>query len=108
MKLGRDARAFLFIQLASFQGYYLVLSVTELEFRFALINVQPKQNSPVSDLVLQDIGWLDVQKIHGSDIITVKERLGGLGAEGGQPPRSARTGSLGGFGPFDIGLGVDR
>ncbi|KAL5506965.1 RGR1 [Sanghuangporus vaninii] len=106
-KLGRDARAFLFIQLANFRGYYLVLSVTELEFRFALISVQPMQNSAISDLVIHDIGWLDVQKIHGSDVI-VKERFGGFGSGGHQPPRSARTGSLGGFGPFDIGLGVDR
>ena len=106
-KLGREARAMLFIQLASYQGYYLVLLVTELEFRFALISVQEMQNSPTNDLILQDIGWLDVQRLHGSDI-AIKGQFNHLGAEGQQPPKATGTGSLGGFGPFDINLGVDR
>lgn len=103
-KLGREARAYLFIQLANFQGYFLVLLVTEVEFRFALISVQELESSPTSDLVLQDIGWLDVQRIHGNEVV-VKEQLD---PEGPQPPKPTGTGSLGGFGPFNINLGVDR
>lgn len=106
-KLGREARAMLFIQLANFRGYYLVLLVTELEFRFALISVQDMQNSPTNDLVLQDIGWLDVQRLHENDVI-VRERFGQLGSENHQPPKVTGTSSLGGFGPFNINLGVDR
>ncbi|EJD03366.1 MED14-domain-containing protein [Fomitiporia mediterranea MF3/22] len=106
-KLGREARSMLFVQLANFQGYYLVLLVTEVEFRFALISVQQKQNSPTSDLVLQDIGWLDVQRIHGSDAV-VREQFGQLGSGSHEPPKVTGTSSLGGFGPFDITLGFDR
>ena len=66
------------------------------------------QNSPTSDLVVQDIGWFDVQRIHGSDVLVVKERFGGLETEGQGTSKTVGAGALGGFDPFDINLEFDR
>lgn len=72
-KFGPDVRTHLFIQLANFHRHYLVLLVTEQEFRFALISVQILQNSPTGSMVMEDIGWLDVQRIHSGGLITAAD-----------------------------------
>ncbi|KAI5116984.1 hypothetical protein M0805_001593 [Coniferiporia weirii] len=104
-KFGMDIRAYLFIRLASCDGHYMVLLVTELEFRFALISVRALPESPTGNLIINDIGWLDVQRIHDGDIL-VKERTEHLGPDGHH--LSNPGGSLGSFGSFDLSLGVDR
>ncbi|KAH8119598.1 MED14-domain-containing protein [Phellopilus nigrolimitatus] len=101
-KFGPDVRTFLFIRLASFRSHYLVLLVTELEFRFVLISVQVLAGNPTRNLFMEDIGWLDVQRIHGGDIVVTEQ----LGPESRKVPRT--SGPLGGFGHYDIKLGTDR
>lgn len=101
-KFGPDIRALLFIQLASFRKNYLVILVTELEFRFALVSLGDIPDSPTYGLMIEDIGWLNVQRIHGDEIIVqTKENLDQN--QGGLP-----RGPLGGFGQFDLKLGADR
>lgn len=101
-KFGPDIRALLYIQLASFRRNYLVILVTELEFRFALVSLGDIPDNPTYSLMIEDIGWLDVQRIHGDDVL-VRAREN---AAGGQT--SQRGGSLGGYGRFDLKSGTDR
>lgn len=68
-KFGNSLRGALYIQLASFPSHYLVLVLTEEEFRFALISVTVLTETPHANLIMGDIGWLDVNRIHGGDII---------------------------------------
>ena len=74
-KFGQDVRTHLFIQLANYSQHYLVLLVTEQEFRFALISVQIMQDSPTGNMIMQDIGWLDVQRIHSGGLITAADLI---------------------------------
>ncbi|EIM79913.1 MED14-domain-containing protein [Stereum hirsutum FP-91666 SS1] len=62
-KLGPTARSLLFIQLTPFPNHYLVLVVTDDDFRYALINVTIVPDSMYQSLVMEDIGWLDVARI---------------------------------------------
>lgn len=74
-KLGPSARNMLYIQLATFPQHYLVLVVTDEKFRYALISVKERRDSMYAELIMEDIGWLDVQRIHGEDFV-VKHRSG--------------------------------
>lgn len=68
-KFGPDVRALLFVQLASFPNHYLVIVVTTTEFRFALISVKVLADSPQGNMIMDDIGWLNLQRIHSSDFV---------------------------------------
>ncbi|KAH9924917.1 MED14-domain-containing protein [Fomitopsis serialis] len=68
-KLGRMARGMLYIELAKFPDHFLVLVVTDEDWRYALISVEVLQNTPCHDMVMKDIGWLDVRRIHGEEIV---------------------------------------
>lgn len=68
-KLGPTARGMLYIELAKFPDHFLVLVVTDDDWRFALISVETIQDTPCHDLVMKDIGWLDVRRIHGEEIV---------------------------------------
>ena len=59
----------LYIELAKFPDHFLVLVVTDDDWRFALISVEMMQDTPCHDLVMKDIGWLDVRRIHGEEIV---------------------------------------
>ena len=74
-KLGPTTRGSLFIQLATFPYHYLVLVITDEEFRYALISVKERRDSMYTELIMEDIGWLDVKRIHGDDAV-VKHRSG--------------------------------
>ena len=100
-KFGPDVRALLYVQLASCWRNYLVILVTE-EFRFALVSLGDIPDNPTFSLMIEDIEWLDVQRIHGDDVL-VRAREN---ASGGQT--SQRRGSLGGYGRFDLKSGTDR
>jgi hypothetical protein len=58
-------RGVLYIQLTPFPTHYLVLVVTDTDFRYALISVKTVPDSTVPSLVMEDIGWLDVERICG-------------------------------------------
>ncbi|KAF8256603.1 mediator complex subunit MED14-domain-containing protein [Lactarius quietus] len=48
-----------------FPTHYLVLVVTDTDFRYALISVKIVPDSMYQSLVMEDIGWLDVERICG-------------------------------------------
>jgi len=64
-KLGSTVRSVLYIQLNPFPTHYLVLVVTDTDFRYALISVKIVPDSMYQSLVMEDIGWLDVERICG-------------------------------------------
>lgn len=64
-KLGPAVRSLLYIQLIPFPTHYLVLVVTDTDFRYALISVKIVPDSMYQSLVMEDIGWLDVERICG-------------------------------------------
>lgn len=97
-KFGNDVQDSLFIQLANFPVYYLVLVVTTTEFRFALVCTRIKPDHPTRALLLDDIGWLDGSRIHIENSMSRDMSRNG----------SALAGPLKGFGPFDLTLGLDR
>lgn len=64
-KLGTTVRSLLYIQLMPFPTHYLVLVVTDTDFRYALISVRVGPEGIYQSLVMEDIGWLDVERICG-------------------------------------------
>ncbi|KAI0344782.1 MED14-domain-containing protein [Trametopsis cervina] len=104
-KLGPAARSTLYIQLATFPYHYLVLVVTDEEFRYALISVKERIGSMYAELIMEDIGWLDVNQIHGDDVI-IKQQSGldELGTTGEKRPRSLYELDA----PKPIGFGEQR
>lgn len=63
IKFGVTVRGLLYIQLTPFPTHYLVLVVTDTDFRYALISVKIVPDSMYQSLVMEDIGWLDVERI---------------------------------------------
>jgi mediator of RNA polymerase II transcription subunit 14 len=57
----------MYIQLSSFPTHYLVLVITEEAFRYALISVKVIPDSMYGNMIMEDIGWLDVQRIRGEN-----------------------------------------
>lgn len=43
--------------------------ITDEEFRFALISVHELADSPHGNMIMEDIGWLDVRRVHGDQIM---------------------------------------
>jgi mediator of RNA polymerase II transcription subunit 14 len=68
-KFGPSARGWLYIQLSNFPSHYLVLVITDDEFRFALISVEVLTETMYTNLIMKDIGWLIVERIHGEDVV---------------------------------------
>ncbi|KAL4077046.1 mediator complex subunit MED14-domain-containing protein [Scleroderma yunnanense] len=64
-KLGPAARGTIYIQLARFPTHYLVLVITEEDFRYALISVKILSDTMFGNMIMEDIGWLDVRRIRG-------------------------------------------
>ncbi|KAF9242015.1 mediator complex subunit MED14-domain-containing protein [Melanogaster broomeanus] len=64
-KLGPSARGMMYIQLSSFPSHYLVLVITDEDFRYALISVKVIPDSMYGNMIMEDIGWLDVRRIRG-------------------------------------------
>ncbi|KAK7057435.1 mediator of RNA polymerase II transcription subunit 14 [Favolaschia claudopus] len=67
-KLGPTARGAVYIQLSNFPNHYLVLVIDDKEFRFALITTRILPGTMYGNLVMEDIAWLDFDRIHGGDI----------------------------------------
>ncbi|KZT04699.1 MED14-domain-containing protein [Laetiporus sulphureus 93-53] len=70
-KIGRSREDMLYIQLAKFPNHYLVLVIADEDFRYALISVEVQQNENdmFPQMAMRDVGWLDVKRIHGDEII---------------------------------------
>jgi mediator of RNA polymerase II transcription subunit 14 len=91
-KLGPATRGVLYIQLSSFPSHYLVLVITDEEFRYALISVEVLTDTMYANMIMQDIGWLDVRRIHGEDIIISPQTdssSGDTGAGQSHEPKAA-------------------
>lgn len=69
LKLGSDARASLYIQLATFPNHYLVLVITDERFKYALITTKVQSESMYGNMVLEDIAWLDFDRIHDAALV---------------------------------------
>src|SRR5277367_1881673 len=65
MQFGTSARGMLYIQLSNSPKHYLVIVITDDEFRYALISVNTQPNSTSGELIMEDIAWLDLRRIHG-------------------------------------------
>jgi mediator of RNA polymerase II transcription subunit 14 len=63
-KLGPTLRGALYVRLARAPRHYLVLVIADERLRFALLSVRALPG-PVEKLVMEDIGWLDVERICG-------------------------------------------
>lgn len=66
-KLGERIKGSLFIQLTRFPDHYLVLVVNDNYFEYALISVHSRPETMFQDMIMGDIGWLDVSRIHSQD-----------------------------------------
>ncbi|KAF5386160.1 hypothetical protein D9615_002363 [Tricholomella constricta] len=68
-KLGPSTHGTLYIQLSNFPSHYLVLVITDECFRYALITTRILTESMFSHMIMEDIAWLDFDRIHGEDIM---------------------------------------
>ncbi|KAG6886292.1 hypothetical protein C0993_006702 [Termitomyces sp. T159_Od127] len=68
-KLGPSTQGTLYIQLSNFPSHYLVLVITDERFRYALITTRIISESMYADMIMEDIAWLDFDRIHSEDII---------------------------------------
>ena len=91
-KLGPAARGTMYIQLLSFPSHYLVLVITDDDFRYALIHVAVLMESPLTTLIMEDIGWLNVKRIRGESEYSITEEPPGLYQV---PPLPRRRGDQG-------------
>ena len=55
----------MYIQLANFPTHYLVLVLTDEEFRYALISTKMLSDTMFGNMIMEDIGWLEVRRIRG-------------------------------------------
>ncbi|CAL1707828.1 unnamed protein product [Somion occarium] len=62
-RFGPTAKGYLFIQLSMFSANYLVLVITDLEFRYALIEVKRQEGKVIDTLGIEDLGWIDVRRM---------------------------------------------
>ncbi|PFH52047.1 hypothetical protein AMATHDRAFT_74540 [Amanita thiersii Skay4041] len=69
-KLGSSARGTLFIQLAAYPNHYLVLVITDDRFRYALITTKLSTDTGPTHMVMEDIAWLDFDRIRNASKLT--------------------------------------
>lgn len=71
-KLGPQKPVF-YVQLESHPTHYLVIIITDEEFRYALINTEVMADTLTNSMVMGDIAWLDFSRIKSDDLtITVR------------------------------------
>ncbi|KAG9308372.1 hypothetical protein JVU11DRAFT_11950 [Chiua virens] len=64
-KLGPLAKGTMYIKLANFPSYYLVLVIIEEDFRYALIAVKVLSDSMCGNMIMEDIRRLGIRRIRG-------------------------------------------
>ena len=96
-KLGSEARGKLYIQLSNFPNHYLVLVVTDERFKYALITTTVLTESMFGGMTLEDIAWLDFDRIHNKANILVIDndlnRRGGIISQLANSNSTSATGS---------------
>jgi mediator of RNA polymerase II transcription subunit 14 len=65
-KLGPH-RGLFYVQLESYPTHYLVIIITDEEFRYALINTEVITDTLTNSMVMGDIAWLDFSRIKSDD-----------------------------------------
>ena len=73
-KLGPDIRGSVYIQLASFPDHYLVVLITDEQFRFALITTEMSQNLAFPKMLIVDICWLVYDRLRQESLAMGKVR----------------------------------
>ncbi|KAJ8076986.1 mediator complex subunit [Marasmius tenuissimus] len=99
LKLGPATQGSLYIQLQSSPSHYLVIVITYSEFRYALMETSVRPESPCANMVMEDIAWLDFNRIHSEDVLqseanNVKSGIKGKHSQtdiGNPDPLSPRT-----------------
>ena len=66
-KFGRAIRVSLFIKLVPYDGYYLAMLGADEGMRWALLNVTDGTARGRNARVIDDYGWLDVDRIGGGN-----------------------------------------
>lgn len=66
-KFGVDNYGVLYIRLALFQAYYLVVVIGDDTFRYAIITTKSPQSadSYTPKMEISDLGWLDPERVRG-------------------------------------------
>jgi len=72
-KLGSEARGTLYIQLSNFPNHYLVIVVTDERFQYALITTTILTESMFGGMTLEDIAWLDFDRIRDNGNILASD-----------------------------------
>ncbi|KAJ6602180.1 mediator complex subunit MED14-domain-containing protein [Mycena sp. CBHHK59/15] len=72
-KLGSSARGAVYIQLSNFPHHYLALVINDEEFRYALITTRVLTGTMYGNLVMENVSWLDFDRIHGGDIVVTAQ-----------------------------------
>ena len=73
-----------------------MLVITEQDFRYALISAQIVPSRGITEMIFGDIGWIDVSRIHGDDLVmthhtgTAAQAGDILPGDVGTPKRSSR------------------
>ena len=73
-KLGPDIRGYVYIQLANFPDHYLVVIITDDQFRFALITTEMSQNLPYPRMLIMDICWLVYDRLRQESLAMARVR----------------------------------
>ncbi|KAJ4468331.1 MED14-domain-containing protein [Lentinula aciculospora] len=66
-KLG-PYRGTVYVQLESHPTHYLVIIISDEEFKYALINTQVMRNTITNSMVMGDIAWLDFSRLRNDDL----------------------------------------
>ncbi|EJD37524.1 MED14-domain-containing protein [Auricularia subglabra TFB-10046 SS5] len=63
LKFGQDLHGLLYIRLALFQSYYLVVVVGDVAFRFATITTKTQPEGDAPRMQIADLGWVDAERV---------------------------------------------
>lgn len=61
--------------------HYLVVVITDSDFRYALVSAQIVAGAMYTEMLMGDIGWLDVSRIHGGDLVIAHQTAAAQVAE---------------------------
>ncbi|KAL7409275.1 mediator complex subunit MED14-domain-containing protein [Mrakia frigida] len=75
-KFGSSARLFLYVPLPDTPSHFFVAVMTQATFRFALISVRLVIENGLRWLVIEDVGWLDDEKLLAAKVVERRARAG--------------------------------
>jgi len=75
-KFGPSSRLFLYVPLPDTPTHFFVAVMTQATFRFALISVRQVQENGMRWLMIDEIGWLDDEKLLAAKVVERRARAG--------------------------------